>query len=388
MAEILEESRSGFWGSEAGLGAADVRVIRNGDIQDDGVRWDSLPFRGVSKAEADRAAIRKGDILMTTSGHCGYSAHVSETPNEPTIASNFVRILRFNPDRVVPRYIFRVIDSGHFRSRLSPYIRGTTLKNLSLSTAAERITIPLPSVAEQRRIAEILDKADALRAKRRDALAQFDTLIQSIFLEMFGDPGANPMAWPTSQLQEVVKSGTVVTYGIVQAGDEFPFGVPYVRTGDIVNGEIATEGLRHTDPVLAAKFARSRVQAGEIVMSIRATVGTTALVPSVLDGANLTQGTARIAPGDRVESLYLLHLLRASGTQHWISLQIKGATFREITLTRLRELPVMVPPVDLQRRFAGRLETVEGLKSLQRDSISKLNALFASLQHRAFQGEL
>jgi type I restriction enzyme S subunit len=388
LAEVLEESRSGFWGSEAGAGAADVRVIRNGDIQQDGVRWDSLPLRGVSETEAARAAIRKNDILITTSGNCGYSAHVAEPPREPTIASNFVRILRFSRDTVVPRYIFRLIDSDHFRSRLTPYIRGTTLQNLSLPTAAERIDIPLPSVPAQRRISEILDKADALRAKRRAALAQLDILTRSIFLDMFGDPATTPMGWPTSQLQEVVKPGTVVTYGIVQAGDEFPLGVPYVRTGDIVNGEIVTEGLRHTDPALAAKFARSRVQTGEIVMSIRATVGTTALVPSELDGANLTQGTARIAPGDRVEGLYLLHLLRASGTQHWISLQIKGATFREITLTRLRELPVMVPPADLQRQFAGRVETVESLKSLQRDSVSKLNALFASLQHRAFRGEL
>src|SRR5208283_2432317 len=138
--------------------------------------------------------------------------------------------------------------------------------------------------------------------------------------------------WPEAALQEVVKAGTIITYGIVQAGEEFSGGVPYIRTGDIVDGEIVRDGLRHTDPTLADRFTRSRVQPGEIVMSIRATVGTTALVPLDLDGANLTQGTARIAPGEHVDGFYLLHLLRAPGTQHWISRQIKGATFREITL--------------------------------------------------------
>ena len=139
-------------------------------------------------------------------------------------------------------------------------------------------------------------------------------------------------------------SGTIVTYGIVQAGEETANGVPYIRTGDIVASEIAARQLRRTAPKIAAQYARSRVRTGDIVMSIRATVGTTAVVPPELDGANLTQGTARIAPSERVQGSYLLNLLRAPEVQHWIQRQVKGATFREITLARLRELPVRVPP--------------------------------------------
>lgn len=246
----------------------------------------------------------------------------------------------------------------------------------------------LPSLSEQRRIAKILDKADALRAKRRAALAQLDPLTQSIFLDMFGDPAANLKGWPIRLLQEVVKAGTIVTYGIVQAGEEFSGGVPYIRTGDIVKGEIVIAGLRHSDPAIAAKFNRSRVEVGDIVMSIRATVGTTALVPTELDGANLTQGTGRISPGEKTDRLYLLNYLRASGTQHWISLQIKGATFREITLTRLRKLPVAVPPIELQREFASRATAVEKLKTTEHKSLAEMDALFGALQHRAFRGEL
>ena len=161
-----------------------------------------------------------------------------------------------------------------------------------------------------------------------------------------------------------------------------------LKEGDIVHGEIVRDSLRHTDPAIAAKFRRSRVEAGEIVMSIRATVGTTALVPPELDGANLTQGTGRIAPGDGVDRFYLLSFLRASGTQHWISLQVKGATFREITLSRLRELPVTLPPLPLQREFACRVRAVEKLRTAHRASLAELEALFATLQHGAFRGAL
>lgn len=276
----------------------------------------------------------------------------------------------------------------HWLTQITPTLeakaKGATFKQVNREDIGE-LQIVLPPLQEQRRIAEILDKADALRAKRRAALAQLDTLTQSIFLDMFGDPARNPKAWPVDELQNVVKEGTIVTYGIVQAGDEFPGGVPYIRTGDIVDGRIDHTTLRHTDPIIAARFRRSRVEAGDIVMSIRATVGTTAVVPPDLEGANLTQGTARISPSRRAFGRYLLHFLRAPGTQKWIGRQIKGATFREITLGRLRQLPVLLPPVPLQAEFDRRVKQAARLQVFEEESTAGLDKLFSALQYRVFQ---
>jgi type I restriction enzyme S subunit len=249
----------------------------------------------------------------------------------------------------------------------------------------KRRDIWLPPIDEQRRIAAVLDQADELRWKRQRSIKAIDNLPTAIFADMFSSPSP---AWRKLRLQEVVKSGTIITYGIVQAGEEFPGGVPYIRTGDIADGEISLTGLRHTNPAIASRFGRSRVCTGEIVMSIRATVGTTALVPQALDGANLTQGTARISPGEQTDGLFLLSFLRASATQRWIQQQVKGATFREITLSRLRDLPVQLPPLDLQREFAARVRLVHKLKSRATAHLGTLDALFASLEDRAFRGEL
>ncbi|TWJ25278.1 type I restriction enzyme S subunit [Micromonospora endolithica] len=271
------------------------------------------------------------------------------------------------------------------RSYLESLGNGATFKEISKAIVSQ-VEIPLPPLEEQRRVADVLDRADELRAKRRQALAHLDDLTRSTFLDMFGSGYLSK--WPTAELQKVVKSGTIVTYGIVQAGEEFAGGVPYIRTGDIIDGEIAVAGLRHTDPEIANRFARSSVSPGDIVMSIRATVGTTALVPAGLDGANLTQGTARISPGGSTNGTYLLHYLRSSAAQHWISRQIKGATFREITLARLRELPVALPPMPLQEEFAQRVKALDELRTLQRTHLAELDGLFASLQDRAFRGLL
>lgn len=252
----------------------------------------------------------------------------------------------------------------------------------------KEVEVPLPPIEEQRRIAAVLDAADELRAKRRDALARLDALTQAIFIDLFGGPARLLDAWPSSALQDLVEEGTSVTYGIVQAGDEWPGGVPYIRTGDIVDGRILTDGLRHTDPEVAERFERSKVRAGDLVMSIRATVGTVARVPQQLEGANLTQGTARIAPGERLDAVYLLQYLQSPAAQRWIARQVKGATFREITLGRLRELPVPVPPPSLQARFATRVAAIEEAMGSMTSSSGALEHMFGALQQRAFRGEL
>ena len=220
-------------------------------------------------------------------------------------------------------------------------------------------------------------------ASAKRALDLFDSLTQSVFQEMFGFG-----KYAEIKLKDAVKTGTIVTYGIVQAGPEFKNGVPYIRTSDLVNGSIAQSELRHTDPNIANRFARSRVEAGEIVMSIRATVGTTAIVPPALHGANLTQGTARIAPGDMVLVEYLLAYLRSEQIQRWLKAQVKGATFLEITLGRLRELPVAVPPAQLQREFAERIAAVRRALASTIAQNDILNGLFVSLQARSFSSQL
>lgn len=283
------------------------------------------------------------------------------------------------------KYIFHWLRAN--RGYLESLGNGATFKEVSKATVS-RIEIPYPPLPEQRRIAAILDQADALRAKRREALAQLDSLTQAIFIEMFGDPKTLMDKGEVVQLSDVVAPSKIVTYGIVRAGPEVEGGVPYIRTGDIKNGLILEHQLARTSHDIANSYSRSALSVGDIVMSIRATVGTTAVVPSSLDGANLTQGTARISPRTGVSVQYLLNYLRTDSIQRWIQSHVKGATFREITLGKLRQLPVFIPSARLQDCFVERTGAVEQLKQRASDAGTELDALFASLQHRAFRGDL
>lgn len=165
--------------------------------------------------------------------------------------SRFKHLVPAKMFEVAPAYLRRYFDS--VVTTLERRARGVAQVNIN-SGILRSLPIPVPPLAEQRRIAAVLGKADALRTKRCAALVQLDTLTQAIFLDLFGDPITNPKGWPTRQLHEVAKAGAIVTYGIVQAGEEYPGGVPYIRTGDIVDGEILQSDLRHTNPEIAARF--------------------------------------------------------------------------------------------------------------------------------------
>jgi type I restriction enzyme S subunit len=326
----------------------------------------------------------RGCNVITVSASGANAGFVNYWEN-PIFASDCSTVESESPD-VSIKYIF------HFLRGKQEYIysklRSGAAQPHVYAKDIAALEIPLPPLHEQCRIAAILDQTDALRAKRREALAQLDSLTQSIFIEMFGDPKALINGGQCKELADVVAPGRIVTYGIVQAGPEVENGVPYVRTGDIKNGEILEHQLARTSYEIASSYSRSAISAGDIVMSIRATVGTTALVTESLEGGNLTQGTARISPGPEVRCEYLLNYLRTDTVQAWIQSQVKGATFREITLGKLRQLPVFVPSLELQARFAEQIDTVNSLKVVNRQSLAELDTLFASLQHRAFRGEL
>jgi type I restriction enzyme S subunit len=246
----------------------------------------------------------------------------------------------------------------------------------------------LPSLDNQKRIAKVLSDCENLIQIRNESIVLLDEFLKSTFLEMFGANPNNPKKWETKKLKDVVAPGRIVTYGIVQAGPEIEDGVPYIRTGDIKNGKILVDQLRKTSFEIAGKYKRSEVNKGDIIMSIRATVGTAALLPDELDGANLTQGTARISPGKDIDKNYLLSYVESPQTQRWINKQVKGATFKEITLTKLREMPVWIPPKPIQLKFKLIAVNSQIIKERLEKSLGEIENLYGSLSQKAFKGEL
>ena len=263
---------------------------------------------------------------------------------------------------------------------------------------------------EQHRIAEILSTLDETIKQTEALIAKYQQLKVGLMHDLFtrgvtpdrrlrptralaphlykeSPLGWIPKTWEVKQLAKFVKQD--ITYGIVQAGPHIENGIPYVRTGDMSGDRMVRDEMLCTSPLIAASYKRSEIKAGEIVCAIRATVGKVLPVPLELDGANLTQGTARISPNAQTDFAFLLWAMRCERTQRSISLSIKGTTFNEITLGDLRKLPIAAPTDTVEQQLIGsRLEQCASALEIETMQLAKFRMQKHGLMHDLLTGQV
>ena len=285
-------------------------------------------------------------------------------------------------DLVSPDFLFWRLKTQekHIQSKG----RGATFKEVS-KKIVENLQIPLPPLDEQRRIAEILDKAEALRAKRRATLAQLDTLTESIFLDMFGDPATNPKRWPVLRMEEVAEivSGATPRTGIREFWDGDIDWVTPKELSALSGIYIGGTERRITQAGLGS-CAATMLPEGAVLFSSRAPIGHTAICGAPMA---TNQGFKSFIPTkDQLDSYFLLQWLRLR--RPYLEALGSGATFKEVSKAVVARIPIAVPPLEYQMIFAERLRASEWLRLRCRTFASALETLFASLQHRAFREEL
>ncbi|WMO14505.1 restriction endonuclease subunit S [Pseudoalteromonas piscicida] len=163
-----------------------------------------------------------------------------------------------------------------------------------------------------------------------------------------------PNGWNTLALSEITKEK--ISYGIVQAGPHVDDGIPYIKSAD-VGGEIDVDSLQRTAKEIHHKYRRSSVHPDDIVFSLRGNIARTSIVPTSLQEANLTQGTARISVNDKNDTKFIYYKLASTPILNRINALSKGSTFKEISLEELRKVKLPLPPLEEQRKIAKILST-------------------------------
>ncbi len=286
-------------------------------------------------------------------------------------------------------FFYHLLGSKAVYSEFERRAAGATVKNLNIDLVSG-VKIRLPPLAEQRRIAQILDKADALRAKRRAAVAQLNTIAQAIFLDMLGDPVTNPRGWPVRTIGDIceVKGGKRLPKG--EDYSPTPTLFRYIRVTDLKSGAVDESALVYLKPEIQTEISRYIVNTGDVIISIAGSIGLIAPVPPTLNGANLTENAAKlVARASGVyDPVFLATMLQTPSGQSQISSHVGQVTIGKLALFRIEKIRVPVPPLALQREFAQRVAASEMLKNTLGASVRELDALFASLQYRAFRDEI
>lgn len=294
------------------------------------------------------------------------------------------------PD-LLPEYLYEALkaSSGQFDKEK----QGSTHKTIYMPVL-ERFRVLLPPLAEQRRIADILDKADAIRRKRKEAIALTEELLRSAFLEMFGDPVTNPKGWPVRTAADVCGSfgGALQTgpFGSqLHASDYTEEGVPVVMPQDLVDGGISTARVARVSAEHVARLDRHKLELGDVVFSRRGDVARFAVVENHQVGWLCGTGCLRIrfatAP---LTAAFLRGELGHPSKREWLESEAKGTTMPNLNTSILGKLSIRMPPRGVQEAFEQIAQRVRAMRSEQLDSSTEAGHLFNSLVARAFSGAL
>jgi type I restriction enzyme S subunit len=299
--------------------------------------------------------------------------------------NNHAHVLRPR-NRIEMRFLCRVLENYDIRSHITGTTRGKLTK-----AGASRIRIPLPPLDAQRRIAAILDKADSLRQKRRIALQKLDSLTQSIFLDMFGDPAWNPKRFPCLRLGDLASRFSDGPFGSNLKSEHYKeSGIRVIRLQNIGVNELLDDDKAYISETHASSLEKHECLPGDILVG---TLGNPNLraciqpewISKAINKADCVQ--IRVKDGTATAE-FLATMLNIPSVEMMASGLIHGQTRSRIAMGKLRELIVPIPPFSSQQEFSIRCNRVEAARSITIDDLRQTNALFASLQHRAFRGEL
>lgn len=273
----------------------------------------------------------------------------------------------------------------HYFKKHSPanMIANSAYPSIRLSDISSK-KIPLPPLSEQKRIADILDKADELREKRKQTIVKLDELLQSVFLDMFGDPVTNPKGWDVEPLGDVcdVRDGTHDSPKFLESG------CPLLTSKNFSQGRIDRESVSYISKEDYDQInKRSKVDVGDIVMPMIGTIGSPVIIHQEPDFAIKNVCLIKFT-SDSPSNVYIHRLLSSYFFDQYVKENNRGGTQKFLSLGIIRKMPIPVPPKLEQSRFTKVSTNCKILYESTELAGERLDNLFSSLQQKAFKGEL
>lgn len=301
-------------------------------------------------------------------------------------------IVPIAPKRELYRdYLFHFMRTDAVIARATSMASGINLPRINPRRLME-FEIPLPPLEEQRRIAAILDQADTLRRRRKYVLGRLDELARSTFEQVIGNPMCNSLGWRDDlRLGEVAEIVSGVTKGRKLSGRPTRV-VPYLAVANVQDRYLMLGSVKEIEAT-ESEIARFRLRCDDLLLTEGGDpdkLGRGALWKEELPEAIHQNHIFRVRlMSHELNPVFLNWLVGSSWGKRYFLRSAKQTTgIASINMGQLKQFPLLVPPIDVQQRFAAGIAGVERQTDLAQRSLAKLDALFASLQHRAFNGEL
>lgn len=332
-----------------------------------------------------RQLVQTNDVLVSTVRPNLNSVAVVTEEFSGATASTGYTVLRPLPEVLDTQYLFHWVKTNHFINEMIKLATGQSYPAVSDKIILNS-KIPLPPLAEQRRIASILDQADGLRQKRQQAIEKLDQLLQATFIDMFGDPVSNPKGWNNCKFENVIE---FVTYGLTVRPEYHEQGIPLISAREIRTGELNYDSSPKISKVDFEKLSeKAKPKQNDILFSKTGSIGHCAIVKDQRDFA-VTQNAARVVPRvDVCNPMFLLYFMRTKYFYNLANKEAKGNAVKDLQLGIMKSFQVYLPPMDLQDKWAIFAALIEKQKNKLETSNEEVSNLFKSLQNQAFNGTL
>lgn len=390
LQQLLELSDSGVWGDEDTENG--ISVLRSTNFNNDGtIDFSNLTFRAIEERKREAKIIEEGDILLEKSGGgpkqpvgrvCLFRGHAI-----PHSFGNFIARLRPKSD-ILSEFLFYFLWRFHAEGKTSHYQKQTTgIRNLETKRFLT-ISVPVPPLPEQRRIVDILSRAEGIVRLRREAEKKAAELIPALFLELFGDPATNPKGWPVRSLGEIIADGP--QNGLYKHASLYGEGTPILRIDSFYDGQVLNlEGLKRVR-IATDEQQRFRLHSRDIVINRVNSpeyLGKSAIIPLLNEETvfesnmmRFTVDTAVLLPE------YLIGLLQtAHAKAHFLANAKHAINQSSINQQDVKSLMVPLPLLMHQAAFAERIEQIRSIQSQQFAATAKAQAAFDALLARCFE---
>ncbi len=352
----------------------------SGEIQD----RQSRPFCEVKKGYTH---FKNGDVLFAKITPCmenGKAAIASELAGGLGFGSTEFHVLRAK-DEVLPEWLFYFVRQPAFRREAKRNFTGTAGQQRVPTTFLSSAAIPVPPLADQRRIADLLSRAEGIVRLRRDAEKKAAELIPALFLDMFGDPATNPKGWPMATVGNVLDSAD---YGSSSKANSDGNGLPMIRMGNVAYaGHLDLANLKYVN-LPQAEAERYSLKAGDILFNrtnSKELVGKTGLWNGSREAIVASYFIRLRVQRTTLDPYYLWAFMNTAHMKQVIFDTARGAIGQaNINSKELKAFPLPVPPLLLQKRFALRCADVSGIVAQQYAATAKAQATFDGLLSRVF----
>jgi type I restriction enzyme S subunit len=367
-------SRSEYYGGE-------IPWLITEDLNDGLVAKSKRTITKLGLDNSSAVLLEPGTLLIAMYGSIGKLGITAiECATNQAIA-----FCKCNSKLVDTKYVFYYLL--YSRENLENLGKGVTQKNIS-QTVIKSYPIPLPSLQEQRNIAAILDKANRLRRLRRYALELGDSYLQSVFLEMFGDPVDNPMGWQKLSLSKLGKIQGGIQ--LSRRREELRRKVPYLRVANVYRNRLELSEIKLIG-VTESEYERTRLEKGDILIveghGNKSEIGRSAIWDGSIDNCTHQNHLIRVRPKNGLTSTYLSYYINsAAGRNYFKGVSHTTSGLNTINITNVKRCPVLLPPMPLQEKFSRVVKRYERLRSQQREALRQADHLFQSLLAKAFEG--